>query len=151
NGITIYHNEGGGRFRNATTSTGIRFDGFPLGLTLVDFDHDGDLDLYISRFTNFLVQPNGEFNFPFGNRIPESNALWRNNGNGTSTDWTVQSGLGGDGQPTIGALASDLNNDRAVDLVVTGWRQSAAVLTNPREGPFRQSQPWDSSFPPAPA
>src|ERR1700681_744585 len=90
--------------------------------------------------------PNGEFNFTAA--APQTaNSLWRNNGDGTFTDWTVQSGLGGDGRPAIAALASDLNNDRAVDLVLTGWRESAAVFTNPREGPFRQSEPWDSKFP----
>jgi hypothetical protein len=150
NGIVIYHNEGGGRFRNATASTGIRFDGVPLGLTFVDFDHDGDLDLYISRFADFPVQPDGQFRLP-DQASPSANALWRNNGNGTFTDWTAQSGLGGDGLPGIAALASDLNNDRAIDLIVTGWRNSATVFTNPREGAFRPSQPWDSTFPSNPA
>ena len=134
NGIAIYHNEGAGRFRNATPSTGIRFDSVPLGLTFVDFDHDGDLDLYISSFT-----------------APAPNALWRNNGNGTFTDWTGQSGLGGNGQAGIAALASDLNNDRAIDFVLTGSGQAASIYTNPREGAFRRSQPWDSMFPPDPA
>jgi tetratricopeptide (TPR) repeat protein len=148
-GIVIYHNEGRGRFRNVTASTGIRFQGLPLGLTLVDFDHDGDLDLYISRFTDFTLPPGLEFNFAFAGPAP-GNALWRNNGDGTFTDWTAQAGLAGDA-PGIAALASDLNNDRAVDLILTGWRRAATVLTNPREGPFRQSEPWNSAFPEAPA
>jgi tetratricopeptide (TPR) repeat protein len=126
-GIAVYHNEGAGRFRDVTASTGIRVERAPLGITLVDFDHDGDLDLYVS------------------------NALWRNNGNGTFTDWTLQSGLGGTGDAAITALASDLNNDRAIDFVLTGPLQPATVYTNPREGPFRQSQPWGSAFPASPA
>ncbi len=132
-GIAIYHNEGAGRFRNTTASTGIRFEGVPLGLTFVDFDHDGDLDLYICS-----------------SMTPVPNALWRNNGNGTFTDWTVQSGLRGTGQGGIAAIASDLNNDRAIDLVLTGGPLPATVFTNPREGSFRPSQPWDSAFPPNP-
>src|SRR5262249_20326535 len=147
-GIAIYHNEGRGRFRDVTASTGIRFQGLPLGLTLVDFDHDGDLDLYISRSTDFPVSSDGEFNFAIGSPAP-GNALWRNNGDGTFTDGTSQAGLAGDA-PGIAALASDLNNDRAVDLVLTGLRSSAAVFTNSREGPFRQSAPWNSPFPEAP-
>ena len=151
NRIAIYHNEGGGRFRDASSSTGIVFDGVPLGLTLVDFDHDGDLDLYISRFTDFSIPADGQFNFPLA-APPGPNALWRNNGNGTFTDWTMQSGLGGDGRgASVAALASDLNNDRAIDLLVTGLREAATVFTNPREGPFRRSQPWDSAFPSDPA
>ena len=93
-GIAVYHNESGGRFRNVTATTGIAFRGLPLGITLVDFDHDGDLDLYISRFTDFTVPAGGEFNFAFGGPAP-GNTLWRNNGNGTFTDWTAQAGLGG--------------------------------------------------------
>lgn len=149
NAIAVYRNEGGGRFRNVTASTGIQFQGLPLGLTFVDFDHDGDLDLYISRFADFPVSPGGEFNFALGGSAP-GNVLWRNNGNGTFTDWTTQAGLAGNA-PGIAALASDLNNDRAVDLILTGLQRSAAVLTNPREGPFRQSEPWASPFPEAPA
>jgi Tfp pilus assembly protein PilF len=148
NGIAVYHNEGAGRFRNVTPSTGIRFQGLPLGLTFVDYDHDGDLDLYISHATDFPVTPGGQFDFALGGPAP-GNALWRNNGDGTFTDWTMQAGLAGD-SPGIAALASDLNNDRAVDLVLTGLRHSAAVFTNTREGPFRQSEPWSSPFPEAP-
>jgi tetratricopeptide (TPR) repeat protein len=148
NAIAIYHNEGGGRFRNATASTGIQFQGLPLGLTFVDFDHDGDLDLYISRSVDFPVAAGGEFNFTLGGSAP-GNILWRNNGNGTFTDWTTQAGLAGNA-PGIAALASDLNNDRAVDLILTGLRRSAAILTNPREGPFKQAEPWASAFPEAP-
>ncbi|HLH31335.1 MAG TPA: CRTAC1 family protein, partial [Terriglobia bacterium] len=149
NGIAVYHNEGGGRFRNVTPSTGIRFQGLPLGLTLVDYDHDGDLDLYISRFTDFTVTPDGRFNIAAAGPAP-GNAMWRNNGDGTFTDWTAEAGLAGDA-PGIAALASDLNNDRAVDLVLTGPGRPAAVYTNPREGLFRRSEPWNSPFPEAPA
>ena len=134
NGIAVYRNEGAGRFRNTTSSTGIRFDGSPLGITFVDFDHDGDLDLYICSFM-----------------APGSNALWRNNGNATFTNWTEQSGLRGNGAGGIAALASDLNNDRAIDFVLTGSNQTASVYSNPREGVFRRSEPWASAFPMSPA
>lgn len=129
-GIGIYHNDGGGRFRNVTASTGIRFAAAPLGLTLVDFDHDGDLDLYIC-----------------GSTRPATNALWRNNGDGTFSDWTAPAGLAGNGEGAIGALASDLNNDRAVDLVITADGRPATIFSNPREGAFRPSQPWAPGFP----
>jgi hypothetical protein len=54
-----------------------------------------------------------------GNTGAKPNVLWRNNGDKTFTDWTQQAGLGGDGRTTASVL-TDLNNDRAVDLVVTG-------------------------------
>jgi len=129
-GIAVYRNQGNGAFRNVTTTLGIRVSGVPLGLAFIDYDHDGDLDLYVSRFT-------------------DSNQVWRNNGNGTFTDATEQAGLAGDA-PSIGAVAADLNNDRAIDLVLTGSRPSALVLSNPREGRFRPAEPWNSLFPSPP-
>ena len=74
------------------------------------------------------------------------NVLWRNNGNGTFTEWTKETGLEGAG-PDIAAIGSDLNNDRAVDLVVTGWQKSPIVYTNPREGKFPATEPWSSEMP----
>ena len=46
---------------------------------------------------------------------------------------------------------ADFNNDRAIDLILTGWRSSPAVLTNAREGPFRSVDVWRSPFPAAAA
>src|SRR5207237_7790934 len=102
-----------------------------------------------SRFKDFTVAPCGASTLALGGPSL-GNTLWRNNGDGTFTDWTAQTGLAGDA-PGIAALASDLNNDRAVDLILTGLRREAAVFTNRREGAFRQSEPWNSAFPETPA
>ena len=148
-GIAVYRNQGNGTFRDVTTTLGIRVSGIPLGLSFIDYDHDGDLDLYVSRFTDFALGPNGQFDFPLTGNAP-SNQVWRNNGNGTFTDATEQAGLAGDA-PSIGAVAADLDNDRAIDLVLTGWRRAALILGNPREGPFRAAEPWNPAFPSPPA
>ena len=148
-GIAVYRNQGNGTFRDVTTTLGIRVSGIPLGLSFIDYDHDGDLDLYVSRFTDFALGPNGQFDFPLTGNAP-SNQVWRNNGNGTFTDATEQAGLAGDA-PGIGVVAADLDNDRAIDLVLTGWRRAALILGNPREGPFRAAEPWNPVFPSPPA
>jgi hypothetical protein len=116
----------------------------------VDYDHDGDIDLYVSRFTNFELAPNGEFNFPFDRTAGSTNQLWRNNGNGTFTEAAAAAGLAGDA-PGIAALPTDFNNDRAVDFVLTGWRNAASAFANSREGAFRSTDLWKSTFPSAPA
>ena len=105
-------------------------------MTFVDYDHDGDLDLYVSRVAGRSVtalSPTG------------LNAMWRNNGNGTFTDVTSDTGLAGS-VPAVNAIGSDYNNDRAVDLVVTG--ADATIFENPREGVFRSVRPWvyDAKF-----
>jgi tetratricopeptide (TPR) repeat protein len=144
--VLLFHNEGDGVFKDVTEKAGIKTEGLVLGMTFVDYDHDGDLDLYVTRFGDF---PLGDRSKPFAfpeNAPAPGNVLWRNNGNGTFTEWTSETGLGGNG-PSVGAIASDVNNDRAIDLVVTGWQKSPVVLLNPREGKFTATSPWNSEMP----
>jgi len=148
--VVLFHNEGNGTFKDATKDAGIDTEATEgaliLGLTFIDFDHDGDLDLYVTRFNNFpLVNPAALFDFPT-DVPPPGNVLWRNNGNGTFTNWTTETALAGSA-PSVGALASDINNDRAVDFVVTGWQKSPVAYLNPREGAFQSTTPWSSDMP----
>ena len=62
--------------------------------------------------------------------------LWRNNGNATFTEWTEQEGFAGLNS-SARAMLSDINNDRAVDLVVTGAGSSPVIYEIAREGPFK--------------
>ena len=147
--VLLFHNEGKGIFKDVTKQAGIEMDGLAMGATFIDYDHDGDLDLYVTRFSDFpLGDPAQPFSFPMDNAAP-GNILWRNNGNGTFTNWTAETGLAGSG-PSIGAIGSDLNNDRAIDFVVTGWQKAPVTFMNPREGKFRATVPWGGDMP-APA
>ena len=49
--VLLLHNEKNGTFKDVTSrraSRAICFD--YMGLTFIDYDHDGDLDLYVTRF-----------------------------------------------------------------------------------------------------
>ncbi len=126
--VVLFKNLGHGKFADVTKKVGIQSLNHPAGLTFVDYDHDGDLDLFV---TGQAHKKNGESE-------PSPNVLWRNNGNQTFTNWTTQAGLGGEGT-SVSATLSDLNNDRAVDLVVTGYGTAPAFFANQREGPFKVS------------
>src|ERR1700678_2316716 len=144
--VLLFHNEGNRTFKDVTQESGIFTTGLALGLTFIDYDHDGDLDLYVTRFNDFpFANPPEAFSFPM-DAAPAGNVLWRNNGNGTFTDWTSETALGGDA-PSVGAIGSDINNDRAIDFVVTGWRKSPVAYLNPREGAFKATTPWSSDMP----
>jgi tetratricopeptide (TPR) repeat protein len=148
--VILFHNEGNGTFKDVTKDSGIETEAtegaLALGLTFIDFDHDGDLDLYVTRFNDFpLANPAAPFEFPV-DVPPPGNVLWRNNGNGTFTNWTTETALAG-ASPSVGALASDINNDRAIDFVVTGWQKSPVAYLNPREGAFQATTPWSSDMP----
>ncbi len=131
--VALFHNEGNGHFSDVTKASGIVPLNHPRGMTFVDYDHDGDLDLFI---TGSPLQAGGS-----------SNVLWRNNGNRTFTDWTTPTGLQGSGT-TQQVTLSDINNDRAVDLVVAGEGASPTIYFNPREGRYRrQSVSEDAAHP----
>jgi Flp pilus assembly protein TadD len=118
--IALFKNEGNGKFADTTKSAGIQPLNKPAGITFVDYDHDGDLDLFVTG----------------GKGATSPNIVWRNNGNGTFTEWTAQTGMAGDAS-TSSAILSDINNDRAVDLVVVGSKPT--IYFNQREGKFLPS------------
>jgi tetratricopeptide (TPR) repeat protein len=132
--IAIFHNLGRGQFSDTTSAVGIRPLNHPAGLTFVDFDHDGDLDLFVTGSASATGMG--------------PNVLWRNNGNSTFTEWTNPTGLAGK-TSSADAILSDINNDRAIDLVVTGRGASPTIFENQREGAFRQVALYDDSALPA--
>ena len=146
-GIMLLHNEKNGTFRDVTEAAGIHNAYEPnviTGLTFIDYDHDGDLDLYVTR----LSRVSNQFStVPIAAAYRGHNTMWRNNGNGTFTDVTEATGLGGWGVSTA-AIGTDFNNDRAVDVVTAGREitggsagsiaHSPMLFENPREGQFLQ-------------
>jgi tetratricopeptide (TPR) repeat protein len=119
--VLLFRNLGRGKFQDVTAEAGLAPRNRPSGITFVDYDHDGDLDLLL---TGASLNPGGA-----------PNVLWRNDGNKKFTEWTEPTGLGGSGT-TAAAILTDFNNDRAVDLVTTGDWPSPLIYVNPREGKY---------------
>jgi tetratricopeptide (TPR) repeat protein len=115
--LLLFRNLGHGKFQDVTAEAGLAPRNRPSGITFVDYDHDGDL---------------------------APNVLWRNNGNKTFTEWTEPTGLGGSGK-TAAAILTDFNNDRAVDLALTGDGPAPLIYVNPREGKY-PTQPLYSGY-----
>jgi tetratricopeptide (TPR) repeat protein len=162
--ILLLHNEKNGQFKDVTVTAGIRgeaghikvipesrsidrtLDGLQLNVTFIDYDHDGDLDLYVTQTANTPgpASIGGSQSLLFSTR-QFSCVMWRNNGDSTFTDVTDSIGLGGEG-PSFAAVSTDYNNDRAIDLVVTG-KDSPTIFQNPREGKFPARHPWSMPVP----
>jgi tetratricopeptide (TPR) repeat protein len=119
--VLLFRNLGKGKFQDVTAEAGLAPRNRPSGITFVDYDHDGDLDLFLTG----AAAKDGD----------APNVLWRNNGNKTFTEWTEPTGLGGSGK-TDAAILTDFNNDRAVDIAVTGDGPAPLIYVNPREGKY---------------
>ncbi len=132
--VLLFRNLGKGKFQDVTAEAGLAARNKPSGITFIDYDHDGDLDLFL---TGSPIAAGGA-----------PNVLWRNNGNKTFTEWTEPTGLGGSGK-TSSAILTDFNNDRAVDIAVTGNGSAPLIYVNPREGKYPTQPLYDGGKLPA--
>src|SRR5258706_14788222 len=125
-GMLLLHNEKNGTFKDVAAAAGIKSIGIS-GLTFIDYDHDGDLDLYgASGMSECVGVCRG------------TGTVWRNNGDGSFT--VVDIGIANT-VSAFGAIGTDYNNDRAVDLLVPD-QDGGTILQNPREGPFFPVHPF---------
>ena len=143
--IVLLGNDGEGGFdeENARPLLIDSPQGLVLGVTLVDYDHDADLDVLVPRTTQIDFASAAGAQIVMRGQGIGAAAVLRNNGNGTFADVSAERGLAHVGSLAI--TATDLNNDRAIDLVFTG--ETTAVYINPREGTFKPLQTWKPAAP----
>lgn len=99
----LYHNNGDGTFEEVSVQAGVDFRGWAMAPAWGDYDNDGWLDLFISSY--------GE------------NVFYSNNRDGTFTNRTNETGLGGQRGFWTGASWGDFNRDGFLDLYVCGYVQ----------------------------
>lgn len=126
----FYRNLGEGRFEDATMETQAGVNVFPhvnWGTALIDFDNDGDRDLFIA---NGHTEDNIDlYDTSTGYKV--RNSLLMNDGRGHFTDISDRCG---DGLAPIkaskGVAFDDLDNDGRIDGVVLNARELPTVLRN---------------------
>src|SRR4030042_79396 len=122
----LYSNNGDGTFTDVTEKAGVS-NGHQVGAgtCFLDIDKDGGLDLYAANYVNFtyenhqIVRFNGypAYVGPM-NYQPTSDTLYRNNGDGTFTDISVESGIAAHKGTGMVMVCADYDNDGDTDIYV---------------------------------
>jgi enediyne biosynthesis protein E4 len=151
----LYRNNGNGTFTDATREAGL-FDErvrWSTGCTFVDYDRDGNVDLFVSRYLQFDLQkipaagqaPDCNFkgvqvNCGPRGLPPETHSLYHNNGDGTFTDVTVKAGIAAAaGSYGLTAVAADFNDDGWPDIYVACDSTPSFLFLNNHDGTFKEA------------
>ena len=105
----LYRNNGDGTFTDITAKAGVPAPGGrSMQAIFSDFDNDNDVDLYVANDTS-------------------ENHIYRNEGNGTFTDVSVDS-WAADFRGSMGIAAGDYDTDGDIDLFISHWIDQENVL-----------------------
>lgn len=99
----LYRNDqsdGSLKFTDVTDTSGLRAEGYGMGVAAADYDNDGHVDLYVTNYG--------------------SNQLWRNLGDGTFKEVTAAAGVD-DPRWSVSAAWLDYDRDGWLDLYVGNY------------------------------
>jgi hypothetical protein len=150
----LLHNNGDGTFTDVTRKAGLWHDDvrWSTGCSFLDYDHDGRLDLFISHYVDFdpahTPEPGSSdaclwkgiavMCGPRGLKGTHSQ-LYHNNGDGTFTDVSVQSGVAKtEAYYCLTALTGDFDNDGWPDIFVACDSTPNLLFHNNHNGTFTE-------------
>ncbi|MHC4205137.1 MAG: CRTAC1 family protein [Planctomycetota bacterium] len=128
----LYSNNGDGTFTDVTEKAGVA-NGHQVGAgaCFLDIDKDGDLDLYV-RFNGYPAYV-GPMNY-----FPTPDTLYRNNGDGTFTDISEESGIAAHKGTGMGMVCADYDNDGDTDIFVGNDVAGNFIFENDGNGMFEE-------------
>jgi hypothetical protein len=152
NGNHLYRNIHDGTFEDITQQAGVAVGGFSTGCGFADYDRDGDLDLFVSRYVHVDLDHLPQFGkdktceyrgiaVQCGPRgLPgETDVLLRNDGRGHFTDVSQQAGVS---DPRayygLGLAWFDANGDGWPDLYVANDSTPNYLYLNQQNGTFKE-------------
>jgi hypothetical protein len=121
----LYRNNRDGTFSDVTEKAGVAAPGWSSSAVWFDYDNDGRLDLFVCQFAEFNkslscgLDADGTHHYCIPRIFkPRPSWLFHNNGDGTFTDVSRESGIADYLGKAWGVVATDINNDGRMDLFV---------------------------------
>ena len=142
----LYRNNGNGTFTDVTAKSGVGVQGWASQAVWFDYDNDGRLDLFVGQFAAFDkehscgVSSDGKHHYCIPRVFrPMPSWLFHNNGDGTFTDVSKESGIASSLGKAWGAVATDVNNDGWMDLFVANDTVGNFLFMNRGNGRFEEA------------
>jgi hypothetical protein len=138
---TLYRNNGDGTFTNVTQKAGVDEPRWSSSSAFFDLDNDGDLDLYVANYVRYTQERDGcafhELRVYCGpeNFDPETDTLYKNNGDGTFTDISKAAGITAAGRG-LGVICGDYDDDGDTDIFVANDMTPNFLYNNSGDGTF---------------
>ena len=143
----LYHNDGDGTFTDVTAKAGVAAPGWATSAVWFDYDNDGRLDLFVCHFVDYSKD---KLKF-CGDKLTDERVyciptiydpmpcwLFHNNGDGTFTDVSKESGIAQSLAKAWGVVAADINNDGWMDLYVANDTVPNFLFANRGKGKFEE-------------
>ncbi|MDE0323524.1 MAG: VCBS repeat-containing protein, partial [Candidatus Poribacteria bacterium] len=157
----LYRNNGDSTFTDVTKTAGVGCELWSTGAAFADVDGDTDLDLYVCNYVTYdleQLEQMKEESLQSGKPVPsalnphvfdpQDNVFYRNNGDGTFTDTTAETGVAATGGRSMQAVFSDFDNDNDLDLYVANDTSTNHVYRNTGDGTFADvsDESWAADF-----
>ncbi len=136
----LYINNGDLTFTEEAEKYGIADNGNTTQASFIDYDHDGDLDLYVANYPPSKTSaPIAFYKNKMDNpTLEESDHLYRNNGNNTFTDVTKEAGILNYGL-ALSVSIGDFNQDGWPDIYVSNdFSAPDYFYINTKDGHFKE-------------
>lgn len=143
--VALYRNSLDGTFDEVGLAAGLVDNSWGTSAAWGDFNHDGNLDLFIAHYMDwsfenhpYCASQNGQREIcPPRQFKPLADVLFFSNGDGTFRDGTTAAGLTEKGK-SLGVTAADIDQDGDLDIYVTNDGGANWLYVNDGHGHFAE-------------
>lgn len=139
----LFINQGDFQFKEAAAEYGVDDSNWSTHSSFIDYDQDGDLDLFVMNHTTYWgvrIPEVVEMMKDTSNILPATNHLYRNDGEAGFTDVTISAGVLAYGYG-LGLSTTDINGDGWVDIYVANdYSVPDFMYINQGDGTFVDEQ-----------